>query len=321
VFDGEIKDLSGRYDLIKNDKIYKHFTPYIKKTINEKKEFSKLELLSLNPHSSEKKYYKWKVVPLTTNKQETFALVTIEDVSEKILLENNVTILKKHNEELENFSRICAHDLKEPLRSIYSFVELLEKENKDHFTDVSKNYLKIIYQSTVNLQNLIDKLGSYTKITARDQQAEYVDLDQVISDVTFLLAHKIYSSKAKIIHEDLDSVFGDRVMITQLLQNLIDNAIKYKGKTPPIIEITSKNEEDNIIVMVRDNGKGIKKEDQKKVFDFFVRGESSNPLSSGLGLSLCKKIMDRHNGKIWLKSDEDSGTIFYLLFKKHYLQR
>lgn len=294
------------------------FAEYIDQALEGKKSTGVSSLSNSQETVLAKQHYKWQVSPMFQNEKIIGVFLIIEDISSNIkrekLLEIYIRKLEKYNRELENFSRICAHDLKEPLRSIYSLTYLIKKENEGNLSKNSDNYMKLILNSTLTLQKLIEKLENYARDTSKFVNFEIISLGKIILEVEVLLSKKIEQNNAVINYKSLGKIHGDKVMITQLFQNLIDNAIKYRSDKDPVITISRKQSEGNILIMVQDNGIGLEKEYSTKVFDFFSRF-STNTDGEGLGLALCKRIMNRHHGEIWLKSDGKNGVCIYLLFR------
>jgi signal transduction histidine kinase len=215
---------------------------------------------------------------------------------------------------LENFARILVHDLKDPISTILGFTALneveLQKENFDREKALQGS--RRVARAARNMRTIIETLRQYTRL---DSQVEFgaVPMKNVMEDVLMALEQVITDRGAVVTHDDLPVVRGNAPQLTQLLLNLIGNAIKYCEATPPTVEVISRQQpEGNWLFEVRDNGIGIPEKERDKVFDPFKRLHASSRYEgTGLGLAICKKIIERHDGTIWVKSKEGEGTSFF----------
>jgi signal transduction histidine kinase len=220
----------------------------------------------------------------------------------------------EQQDSLENFARILVHDLKDPISTILGFTALneveLQKENFDREKALQGS--RRVARAARNMQTIIETLRQYTRL---DSQVEFgtVPMKSVMEDVLMALEQVITDRGAVVTHDDLPVVRGNAPQLTQLLLNLIGNAIKYCEATPPTVEISTRRQpEGNWLFEVRDNGIGIPEKERDKVFDPFKRLHASSRYEgTGLGLAICKKIIDRHDGTIWVRSKEGEGTSFF----------
>jgi PAS domain S-box-containing protein len=216
------------------------------------------------------------------------------------------------NMELENFAHAMAHDLKTPLRSIAGFAQLLQQGAKPHGDVQLDSWASQVVDNTRRLQKLIEDLLSYTRLDAQGLPFQEVDLDQVVAEVTGSLQDLLCNRGAEVFSEGLPTVHADKSQMVQLLQNLIENGIKYNDSKPPRITISCKRREKESIFLVEDNGLGIDPKHQGKIFDMFKRLHSYTQIpGTGIGLTLCRRIVERHGGRIWVESRPGEGSTFY----------
>jgi light-regulated signal transduction histidine kinase (bacteriophytochrome) len=220
--------------------------------------------------------------------------------------------LKIVNKQLENFAYTVSHDLQEPLRSINMFTQLLEKEYGEELDEQAKEYISYILGSAERMQSLIRDVLVYSRAGKSEQTWLNVDLNQLITNVMIDLQGIIQETEAKIIIHYLPTVLVNPTEISQLFSNLITNSIKFKSQQKPRIEIGSQLKEDYWLISVKDNGIGIDRQYQDKIFHAFKKLHSQEQYSgNGVGLAICQKIVERHQGKIGVKSQLGKGSIFY----------
>lgn len=234
----------------------------------------------------------------------------------KELLDTNEK-LSKTNNELRQFAYITSHDLNEPLRMITSFLGLLSKQYYDKLDNEGREYIDFAVDGAERMKKLIKDLLSYSRIDTLAAQHKHVNLGKVLDNVLLNLDTAISDSQAKIKMDQLPVVNAEPTQITQLFQNLVGNAIKFKGDKKPEIKIIVKDEEAYWEFVVVDNGIGIKKEYFDKIFGIFERLHSREEYEgTGIGLAICKKIVERHDGKIWVESEPGNGAAFHFTLPK-----
>ncbi len=250
------------------------------------------------------------------NKQEQLTKQTLTQLNEK----NNE--LKKYidsNMQLENFAYVASHDLKGPIRTIVGFSQLLQKRTGNKLNHEEKEYLDFILSATKNMYNLINDLLNYSRVDSQVKQSTQISLNVLINNIIQSLHSSISQNNTKIITNNIPKfILADETKIKQLFQNLIANGIKFtREKEQPIIEINCIEKKNKWQFSVKDNGIGIKEEYFEKIFLLFKKLHTHDQYEgTGIGLSLCKKIVEQHHGKIWLSSELGKGTTFYFTIKK-----
>ncbi len=226
----------------------------------------------------------------------------------------DLSALKFKNIELQEFAQIASHDLQEPLRKVINFGNLL-KENARNLDEKSRDYIQRMQNSTVRMQQFIDDLFNYSRLGISHIDAEKVQLGSLIHTVSDDLNHLIYSNKGVVNISELPEVMGVKSRLYQLFLNLITNSIKFKKEDqPPIINISSrKNGNNDWEIYVEDNGIGFDEQFVDRIFSPFqqLHGKSEYE-GSGLGLSICKKIAQQHNGTLSAKSQPGKGSMFII---------
>lgn len=243
------------------------------------------------------------------------------DITEQKEKEEYLENLKKEfessNKELERFSSVVSHDLREPLHIVTVCLDLLSKKYEHMVDHEPKQLIETAKHQCVQAQTLISHILSYARIEGQKLEMNQVDLNKVLKEVLGNLNLLVSESGAEINAEFLPTVYGDYFQMIQLFQNLIGNAIKYKGSTPPKIDIGTKNEKDYYQFYVKDNGRGIDPKCLSDIFCIFTQIKRyENTDGYGIGLSICKKIVERHGGEIWVTSQENSGSCFYFTLSK-----
>ena len=226
-------------------------------------------------------------------------------------LKNLINKLMISNKELEQFAYIASHDLQEPLRMVSCFTQLLERRYKSQLDNDADDYIHFIVEGAQRMKNLIDDLLAFSRLTTEVREYETILMDKILEDVLTNLKASINDTNAKVIYENLPTIIGDPVQITQLFQNLIGNAIKFHGNKSPQIEISKQEFVDYWLFSVKDNGIGINPKYQEQIFKIFKRLHTREEYEgTGMGLSICKRIVERHGGKIWVDSELGEGSTF-----------
>lgn len=225
--------------------------------------------------------------------------------------------LKNSNRELTDFAHIVSHDIKAPLRNIGSFTQLLDRRFVGVLDERTKEYLTFIKDNTQQANRLVDDLLNYAKIDKNLGEPTAVSLENVAESIELLFQSTILERKAMIGYDNLPTIEAHKSLISQLLQNLVNNGLKYNRSVTPIIHISSKTYADKIVYQVADNGIGIADAYKTYVFDMFRRLHSQAEYDgTGIGLAFCKRIVETYGGEIWLESTEGVGTTFFFTLPK-----
>ncbi|MFV1849229.1 MAG: sensor histidine kinase [Thalassospira sp.] len=249
------------------------------------------------------------------------------DVSEFVenanKLRDTLDQLKRSNEDLEQFAYVASHDLQQPLRMVASYTQLLKRRYGGTLDQEADEYIDYAVDGAKRMHKLISHLLEYAK-TGTNEDFSEIDCNQVLNEAQADLKAVISQEQATITHNDLPTVMGDRIALSRLFQNLLSNAIKYRRQgVPPHIEITV--EPDPVIsdywrFAIRDNGIGIHPEHAQRIFRLFQRLHKDEFSGTGLGLSLCRKIVEQHGGRIWLDTSRpisDPGTTIIFTLRVH----
>jgi PAS domain S-box-containing protein len=260
--------------------------------------------------------------PIIEDKMPVGAVVTFRDISarknDEILLKQYSNSLERSNRELSSFASITSHDLKTPIRKIANFCFFID-DGESRLSEQAKKYLSKIELAATHAADLIDGILSYSQLGEDKTPYEKIDLNKTVLKVKEYLEVEIQESKAKIEFSNLPCIFGNELQIEQLFENLISNSLKYRREgVAPIIEIAhSEKSENQLQLFVKDNGVGFKNIYAEKIFDPFQRLDGDiSKIGSGLGLSICKKIMLAHGGDLAAEGEVGQGAEFTLTFKK-----
>lgn len=237
------------------------------------------------------------------------AIESIRDISAIKEIEDN---LARSNRELEQFAYVASHDLQEPLRKIAGFTELFAKRYQGTLDEKGESYMAYIVDGATRMRSLINDLLSYSRVMRSDKALAETKCSEVISRVLRDMELAITESNAEIICGPLPVIQADQIQLGQLFQNLISNAIKYRGPAPPRITINAIQQSNAWLFSVADNGIGIAPEYYQRIFAIFQRLHTRAEYSgTGIGLAVCQRIVERHGGKIWVESTVGTGSTFY----------
>lgn len=249
-------------------------------------------------------------------KQGRFFVATLRDISERKRLERELaeraSELARSNAELEQFAYVASHDLQEPLRMVASYVELLARRYGDRLDGDAHEFMRFALEGATRMQALIDGLLALSRIGTQHDAARAVDVDGVFDDALAGLRAVCEESGAQVTRDGLPVVNGHHAQLAQLFQNLLVNAIKFRGTRAPAVHVSAEQVGGEWLFAVRDNGIGIDPEHAERVFGIFQRLHARGEYpGTGLGLAICKKIVERHGGRIWVESSPDEGSTFY----------
>jgi PAS domain S-box-containing protein len=241
----------------------------------------------------------------------TFRDVTFAKDADAALEAKTVEVTRS-NRELEQFAYVAAHDLQEPLRMVSSYVQLLSRRYKGKLDAEADEFIAFASDGAKRMSQLINDLLSFSRIGRGDVPEQLVDCEKVLQQVLFSLAHKKQMAGVEITHDPLPQVHANELQITQVLQNLIDNAVKFRSKEDPRVHISARADGDRWTFSVADNGIGIDAEYKDRIFVIFQRLNSREDYDgTGIGLAVCKKIVEKRDGSIWVEPNKEHGTVVY----------
>jgi PAS domain S-box-containing protein len=246
-----------------------------------------------------------KLVSTLSFVQDVTARKQAEAEQEALLVE-----LQRINDELQQFAHIVSHDLGEPLRTMRNFVQLLAQRTKGKLNGDAEEYMAFVTDAAQRMQQMLTDLLAYTR-AGQTPEFQTVDCEAVLTRVLDALQARITECHAVITHDPLPTIPGDATRIGQVLQNLIGNALKFCEEKPPRIHLSASKEDHHWKFSVRDNGIGIDPQQTNKLFQVFQRVHGKEYAGTGIGLAICKKIVEQHGGKIWVESKPDEGSLFY----------
>lgn len=255
------------------------------------------------------------------NKELIEAQKSLEDKVKKRTteLELKTKALEVSNRELEQFAYVASHDLQEPLRMIGSFSKMIERKYSQSIDPEVKEYVFFIVDGVSRMQKLIQDLLAFSRIGSRKADFKPINLEHIVDRSITNLKYTIEENNAEVVYEHLPTLVVDEVKIGQLFQNLISNALKFtaSGKHPNI-RISAEEKDDVWQIAIRDNGIGISEANRKQIFMLFQRIHSASEYpGNGIGLTICKRIVEIHGGEIWFESTIDVGTTFYFTIRKN----
>ncbi|NTU43621.1 MAG: PAS domain S-box protein [Nitrospirales bacterium] len=264
------------------------------------------------------------------------ASIIARDITERKVMEEKIrkymTSLERSNKELEQFAYVASHDLQEPLRRIISFTDLLAQKYSGQLDEKADTYIRFIVSGAMRMSTLINDLLTYSRVTTKGKELSPTDMTEVISMVMKDMSLSIEESGASITVDMLPTVMADDAQIGQVFQNLISNAIKFRGHASPVIHVSAipipefltKGQQvppeirqhlqeagRGWVFSLRDNGIGIEPQYSHQIFEIFQRLHTQEEYpGTGIGLAVCKKVVERHGGKIWVESEKGKGTTF-----------
>lgn len=269
-------------------------------------------------------WLEWSAQP---QREDGHIYAAARDVTERVAIERQLgdylrklqkkaEDLKRSNRDLESFAYAASHDLQTPLRKVCNFAAHLQDEYGDRLDDpMAQKYLRFIVDGASTAQALINGLLYFSR-TGREIHAEWFDLDEALDEALFILEDDLQEKGVKVQRCKLPQVFGDKSLLARVFQNLIGNAVKFRHpEREPVVRICLEDHEDRWQVYVADNGLGFDMKHAEQIFVIFRRlGTAKN--GSGLGLALCKRIVERHLGHIWAESVVGEGSTFYFTLPK-----
>ncbi|MCI0506657.1 MAG: ATP-binding protein [Gammaproteobacteria bacterium] len=254
------------------------------------------------------------ISPLKTE-DGMLVIAVVRDISERkrteLSLKRHAQELERSNAELEQFAYVASHDLQEPLRIVASYTQLLARRYRDKLDNDANEFMDFIVDAATRMQDLINDLLSYSRVGTRGHEFEPTDLNKVLKNSLQNLDLRIKDSGAAITFDHLPTLMGEDRQLLQLFQNLIGNALKFRGEDPPKVHVGVIQHPGEYVFSVRDNGIGIDPQYAERIFLVFQRLHARGEYpGTGIGLAICKKIVERHGGRIWVESAPGSGSTF-----------
>jgi light-regulated signal transduction histidine kinase (bacteriophytochrome) len=248
------------------------------------------------------------ITPLKMAEQE---LQQAHDDLERRVAERTAE-LSRINAELEKFAYIASHDLQEPLRTVINFSDLLERRYQDKLDADGREFLGFIVSGVLRMRRLVDDLLEFSRTGHERVVRKPVDCEGVLERVLASLGQSVAECGAVVTHDALPTVLADAGQLEQLLQNLVGNALKFRGDKQPVVHIGIEAQPADWLFSVADNGIGLDPRFAGRIFEMFQRLHGVGKyVGSGVGLAICKKIVERHAGRIWVESTEGRGATFY----------
>jgi len=257
------------------------------------------------------------------------SLVRLQQAEEKLQKANEELTrqaeeLRRSNDDLQQFAYVVSHDLQEPLRMVATYVQLLANRYRGKLDADADEFINYTSEGVTRMQALIFDLLSYARIQAQEQSLIPTNCEEVLTKVLEVLRPTTAQTGAVITHDALPTVLADATQLGQVLQNLLSNALKFHGSQPPRIHISAKPDGAEWIFAVQDQGIGLEPQFAKRIFVIFQRLHTRKEYpGTGIGLSICKKIIERHNGRIWVESEPGKGATFFFTLPRvnHYAAR
>jgi PAS domain S-box-containing protein len=251
----------------------------------------------------------------------TYVKAAIRDVSERQRaqerLRHYAEELQRSNLELQQFAYVASHDLQEPLRAVSTFCEMLQRRYQGKFDAEADQWLSFVVTGARRMQTLVQDLLAYSRLESRRQAMAPVACGEIVQKVVTNLRSAVDEAGAQVTWDELPTVEGDASQLAQLFQNLIGNAIKFHSQAPPAVHISAALEDGMWRFAVRDNGIGIDPKYQERIFEIFKRLHTSDRYpGTGIGLAICRKVVQRHGGRIWVESQPGQGGTFYFTIQR-----
>ncbi|ARS89689.1 sensor histidine kinase [Natrarchaeobaculum aegyptiacum] len=248
----------------------------------------------------------------STRDVERMLYTLVDRAQARAELEETIDELEASNERLRRFAYVASHDLQEPLRMISTYLQLLESRHAADLDDEAQEFVDFAVDGAERMRAMVDGLHSYSRIDMADDEFEAVETDDVVTGVLNGFRDRIDGTDAAIAVEDLPAVRANPAQLEQLFANLVSNALTYSGDAPPTVEITGQRRGDRCVFAVADDGIGIDPDHTDQIFEIFGRLHATDEIDgTGVGLSLCRKIVTHHGGDIWVDSEPGEGSTFW----------
>ena len=220
--------------------------------------------------------------------------------------------LVRSNADLQQFAYVASHDLLEPLRTVSNYVQLLQRRYENQLDAKADKFIAYAVDGTARMHTLLQDLLKFSRVGTRGKEFVPTNAESVFDQVVASLRMAIKENGAVISHDPLPVVIADDVQLSQLFQNLIANAVKFHGEEPPQVHVSAQQQDNEWIFSIQDNGIGIDPRFADRIFEIFHQLHGRADYSgSGMGLAICKKVVERHGGRIWMESEPGEGSTFY----------
>jgi len=327
--DGKITDVNKATELVtgylRNELIDTDFTNYFTEPEKAKKGYQKVFREGfVSDYALDIRHRNGRVTPVLYNasvyRDEAGEVIGIFAAARDItalkkaeeILKLKLEELRRSNEELEQFAYVSSHDLQEPLRMISSYLQLLQRRYQGKIDDKADKYICYAVDGAARMQNLINDLLEFSRVTTRAGEPQPTDSELVLNQVQSNLDLYIKQNKATVSYDPLPEVLADNTQLAQVFQNLVINGIKFHGEEVPKVHVSAEKKEKEWVFSVQDNGIGINPQYSEKIFEVFKRLHKKEEYpGTGIGLAICKKIVERHSGCIWVESELGKGSTFY----------
>jgi PAS domain S-box-containing protein len=254
--------------------------------------------------------------------REIVAIATTErDITQRkqaeASLRRGAEELQRSNRDLQQFAGTVSHDLQEPLRMVSGFLKLLDAKYKPQLDDQARQYINYAVEGAARMAQMISGLLDYSRVSDHGAKLEPVDCSQALATALANLRGSVAEAGAAVTHDDLPTVMADPIQLAQLFQNLLGNALKFRHADRPCqVHVSAEKKDDQWVFAVRDNGIGIAPQDAQRLFEIFTR---LNPREeypgTGIGLAICRRIIERHGGRIWVEGEAGQGSTFYFTLR------
>jgi signal transduction histidine kinase len=283
----------------------------------QKKDEIKMTDLILMKNESEKISVEIKIIPkkIKGNNPKSF-LIIIKTIDLPKELRQRIDKLKKETKkskkELQKFAYVISHDLQEPLRMVKSYTQLLERRYKDKLDQSAKDFIDFAVDGADRMGKFIQDLLKFSRVETRGRPFELTDTRKIVERLEDYFSQQIQENNVSFRYNALPTLKADKEQLYEVFKHLIHNALKFRSKNPPEIEISANKKDDRYIFSIKDNGIGIKEKNFERIFIIFQRLHTrSEYAGTGVGLALCKRIIERHGGEIWINSTVGEGSTFY----------
>jgi PAS domain S-box-containing protein len=327
--DGKITDVNEATELVtgysRDELIGADFTNYFTEPEKAKKGYQEVFREGyVSDYALEIRHKNGRIIPVLYNasvyRDESGEVIGVfaaaRDITERKKAEEILKLkleeLARSNAELEQFAYVASHDLQEPLRMITSYLQLLQRRYQGKLDEKADKYIYYAVDGASRMQILINDLLEFSRVTTRAKEPEPTDCEFILDQVLSNLDLYIEDNKATVSHDPLPEAMADNTQLAQIFQNLIINGIKFHSEEVPKIHISAEKKANEWLFSVKDNGIGIDPQYSEKIFEVFKRLHRKEEYpGTGIGLAICKKIIERHSGRIWVESELGKGSTFY----------